>query len=435
MSGPGAGPPISTAAGGPGTDTGDAASAGAGARNASRVQGTGDHFDFNEIIDRGPTASYKWDKYGDRDVIPLWVADMDFRSAPAIIEGLQERISHGIFGYTRAPDNLVKAVVAALRDDYDWTVDPDWIVWLPGVVSGLNVLCRAIGSCGDEVITLTPVYPPFLSAPALAGRALVRVPLHVEGARWTCDMDALERAVSERTRLMLLCSPHNPVGRVWSRDEVAALADFAERHDLILGSDEIHAGLILDEGTPHIPAATVSRGVAARTVTLMAPSKTFNIPGLGCSFAVIQDRRLRVAFCHSMEGIVPHVNLLGYVAAQAAYEKGRSWHIESLAYLRDNRNLVEREIEAMPGLSMTHVEATYLAWIDARKTGIADPAGFFEQAGVGLSDGVDFGGPGYVRLNFGCPRSLLIEALRRMREALDRRKSCGEPPCPTIDRP
>jgi cystathionine beta-lyase len=377
-------------------------------------------FDFDTVVDRGPTASYKWGKYQGRDIIPLWVADMDFPSAPVIIQALHERVAHGVFGYTHAPEELVAVVTASLQADYGWAVDPGWIVWLPGVVSGLNVICRAVGVRGDQVITFTPVYPPFLSAPGLAERSLVTVPLRMHRDRWEADMAALERAISPRTRLLLLCSPHNPVGRVWSREELARFAAVADRHDLIIGSDEIHSGLILDKDKSPVPIATLSPEIEARTVTLMAPSKTFNIPGLGCSFAVISDPGTRRAFSRAMEGIVPHVNLVGYVAALAAYEKGAEWQRALLTYLRGNRDLVEEKVAAMPGLSLTHVEATYLAWIDARETGIADPAGFFEDAGVGLSDGVEFGAPSYLRLNFGCPRSLLTEALQRMSEALAR---------------
>jgi len=251
---------------------------------------------------------------------------------------------------------------------------------------------------------------------------VVQVPRACREGRWGLDLEALERAVSPKSRLLLLCSPHNPVGRVWSRQELTSLAEFAERHDLVICSDEIHAGLVLEESVRHLPIATLSPEVARRTITLLAPSKTFNVPGLGCSFAVIPDDTLRRAFRKAMGRIVPHVNLLGYTAAEAAYRDGEEWRRELIAYLRGNRDLVAREVGQMPGLCVAKVEATYLSWIDVRETGIEDPVGFFEQAGVGLSGGADFGLPGYVRLNFGCPRSLLAEALRRMRAALEELK-------------
>ncbi len=377
-------------------------------------------FDFDTVVDRTGTASEKWDRYGGRDVIPLWVADMDFRSPPAVIDALHARVGHGIFGYTAPPRELVETVISSMAREYSWEVDPAWIVWLPGLVTGLNVACRTVGNHDDEVLTFTPVYPPFMSAPRLSGRTAVTVPLRLSGGRWLMDMEALERAVTPRSRLFLLCNPHNPVGRAWSRGELEGVAELAERHDLVICSDEIHAGLILDEEVRHVPLAALSPAAARRTITLHAPSKTYNIPGLGCSFAVIADDGLRASFKRTMTGIVPHVNLLGYTATLAAYRHGEEWRRELVAYLRGNRDLVAAEIERMPGLAMTHVEATYLAWIDARQLGFTQPVRFFEEAGVGLSDGADFGLPGFVRLNFGCPRSLLTEALARMAGALAR---------------
>lgn len=375
-------------------------------------------FDFDTIIGRTDTASEKWDQYRGRDIIPMWVADMDFRTAPAIIEALHERVSHGVFGYTSPPQKLVETVLAMLKQEYGWQVEAEWIIWLPGLVTGLNVACRAVGEHNDEVLTFTPIYPPFMSAPPLSQRSLIKVPLQLQAGSWGWDPAELEQAITPSTRLLLLCNPHNPVGRVWTREELTHIAELAEQHDLIICSDEIHAGLVLDEDKQHIPIATLSAETARRTITLQAPSKTFNIPGLGCSFAVISDHSLRRAFRKAMGRIVSHVNTLGYTAAQAAYSDGGAWRRELIAYLRDNRDLVLDEVGRMPGLSVTHVEATYLAWIDARQTRIEQPVRFFEEAGVGLSDGADFGAPGFVRLNFGCPRSLLIEGLRRMRNAL-----------------
>ncbi len=375
-------------------------------------------FDFDTIIDRTGTGSEKWDRYEGRDILPLWVADMDFASPPVVIDALHKRISHGVFGYTHAPQGAIDAVREHLERDFGWQIEPEWLVWLPGLVCGLNVLCRAVGETGDDVVTFTPIYPPFLSAPPLSGKGLVTVPLCCVEGRWGIDPEALERAITPRTRMLLLCSPHNPVGRVWSRQELQLLAECAERHDLVIGSDDIHAGLVLDESTPHLPIATLSPDICRRTITLLAPSKTYNIPGLGCSFAVISDPVLRNRFVKGMGRIVPHVNLLGFTAAEAAYGQGEEWRQSLLTYLRGNRDLVERRIGEMAGLSMTHVEATYLAWIDTRETGISDPAGFFEECGVGLSDGKDFGAPGFVRLNFGCSRVLLARALERMAAAL-----------------
>ena len=375
-------------------------------------------YDFDTLIDRTTSASLKWDKYKGRDAIPLWVADMDFRSPPEIINALHARVAHGVFGYTVPPATLTAAVIDHLQQAYGWTVEPEWLVWLPGLVCGLNVACRAVGYLGDQVLTCTPNYPPFMSAPVLSGRSSVTVPLVLNGSCWQMDLGAMERAITPHTRLFLLCNPHNPVGRVWSEEELVQLAALAERHDLLICSDEIHAGLILDADKRHVPIATLAPEIADRTITLHAPSKTFNIPGLACSFAVISNQRLRNILLRTMDGIVPHVNLLGYAATEAAYRLGELWRQELINYLRRNRDLVLDAVTDMPGLSATPVEATYLAWIDMRGTGMEKATDFFEQAGVGLSDGVAYGLPGFARLNFGCPRRLLVEALRRMRLAL-----------------
>lgn len=374
-------------------------------------------FDFETVVDRRSSSSLKWDHYAQQDILPLWVADMDFPSPPAVLEALRERVDHGIFGYTLAPDSLVEAVQNHVQRQYGWQIEAEWLVWLPGLVSGLNAVCRAVGEAGDAVLTCTPIYPPFLSAAELMGRQTLAVQLVQEGSRWRMDIAAMERAITPKTKLLLLCNPHNPVGRVWSREELVAVAELAQRHDLIICSDEIHADLILDPDKHHLPLAMLSPELSRRTITLQAPSKTYNIPGLGCSYAVVSDAGLRRRLTQAMEGIVPHVNLMGYVAAEAAYRHGEPWRLALLDYLRANRRLVQQSIEAM-GLSMSPVEATYLAWIDVRERGIEHPQRFFEAAGVGLSGGRAFGMAGFVRLNFGCPESILREALARMQTAL-----------------
>lgn len=369
---------------------------------------------FDRVIDRRDSDSLKWGKYAGRDILPLWVADMDFAAPPAVVAALQRRIDHGIFGYGQPSGELTESVLAHLESEYDWRIEPEWIVWLPGLVSGLNIACRAVDG---EVLTATPIYPPFLSAPRHVGRRLQRVELAWCDGRWQWDKNALEQASTAATRLFLLCHPHNPVGRCWSRDELLELADFAERHDLIVCSDEIHCGLILDADKRHLPFAGLTPETARRTITLMAPSKTFNIPGLGCAFAVIADPALRRSFQRAMDGIVPHPNILGLAATAAAYRDCGDWHRELIAYLRGNRELVTAAVDALPMVKMAPIEATYLAWIDVRGLGLAQPAAHFEAHGLGLSDGGDFGAPGWLRLNFGCPRATLAEALQRFAEA------------------
>jgi cystathionine beta-lyase len=376
-------------------------------------------FDFSIPVERRDTASMKWDKYKGRDVIPLWVADMDFCSPPAVIDALQQRIAHGVFGYTMPPESLNTIVVEMLQADYGWKIEPQWLVWLPGLVTGLNVACRAVGQDNDDVMTAVPVYPPFLSAPENSRRHLVKVALQEKDNRWTFDFDRLERTITPNTHLFLLCNPHNPVGRIFNRDELTTLAMICDKHDVIICSDEIHCGLLLDEDKTHLPTSMLDPEVAKRTITLMSPSKTFNLPGLGCAFAVISDEKLRRRFVQAKSGIVPLVNALGFAAAEAAYRECADWHAGLLEYLRGNRDTVARAIADMPLVSMAPLEATYLAWIDVRSADLPNPVRFFEDVGVGLQDGIEFDGPGFVRLNFGCQRPLLEEALKRMSTAIE----------------
>lgn len=370
---------------------------------------------FDTPIDRRGSDSFKWGKYAGRDILPLWVADMDFAAPPAVLAALHRRIEHGVFGYGGPWPSLTESVLAHLQGEYGWSIEPEWLVWLPGLVTGLNVACRAVDG---EVLTATPIYPPFLSAPHFSGRKLNRVDLALDENRWHWDMAAVQQATTAATRLFLFCHPHNPVGRCWSRDELLALADYAERNDLVVCSDEIHCGLILDADKRHIPFASLSPAAAQRSITLLAPSKTFNIPGLGCAFAVIPNPALRRRFEQAMHGIVPHVNVLGLAACEAAFRHGGDWHRDLIAYLRGNRDRVAATMASLPGVRMAPVEATYLAWIDVRDLRLAKPAAHFEAHGIGLSDGADFGAPGWLRLNFGCPRATLDEALTRFERAV-----------------
>jgi cysteine-S-conjugate beta-lyase len=375
-------------------------------------------FDFDTVVERRGTDSLKWGRYQGRDILPMWVADMDFRAPDPVLKALHGRVDHGVFGYAVPPKELVEVVVARMARMYQWPIDPAWIVWLPGLVPALNVVCRAFGDDGDEVLTFTPAYPPFLAAPALSKKTLKTVPLRRENDRFTFDIERLERELSPRSRVLILCSPHNPVGRRYDRDELRQVAELCVERDIVLCSDEIHCDLILD-GHDHIPTATLSPEIAANTITLMAPSKTFNVPGLNCAFAIIPDDSLRRRFNKAREGIVPHPNALGYAACLAAYRDCEAWRTALIDTLRGNRDLVYRFVnDDVPGLSMDDVQATYLAWINTTELNLPHSAHFFEQAGVGLSDGKDFQGAGYVRLNFGCPRQTLLEGLGRIKSAV-----------------
>ena len=380
-------------------------------------------YDFDTPVERRGTDSQKWQKYAGRDVLPLWVADMDFRSPPEVIAALQARVDHGVFGYARPVPAMTAAVVGMLQARHGWTIEPAWLVWLPGLVVGLNVAARAFARRGEAVLCTPPVYPPFMTAPAHQGRAVLTAPLALNSAerRWEIDWDALERAVTPQTRLFFLCHPHNPVSRVFRRDELTRLAGFCLRHDLLLCSDEIHCDLILDD-LRHVPAALLGPEIARRTITLLAPSKTYNLPGFGTSLAVIPDAELRARFVRATAGIVAEVNVLGYTACAAAYREGEPWRQALLAYLRGNRALLLAALDRdLPGVRLeAPIEATYLAWLNVAALGLPDPAAHFERAGVGLSDGRHFGAAParYLRLNFGCPRATLAEALARMQRAL-----------------
>lgn len=379
-------------------------------------------FDFDKPIDRlngSVQDSTKWNRYRGQEVIPLWVADMDFAVPDAVKEALHARVEHGVFGYSYHDwPSLVEAVLTYMEKEYGWTIRAEWIVWLPGLVSGLNVASRAVGQAGAAVFSATPVYPPFLSAPRLAQKRLLSQPLLCDESGWHWDFAATEALFTEhKPALFELCHPHNPVGRAWREDELEKLLALAEKHDAVVCSDEIHCDLILKPGARHRPFASLSAAAARRTITLMAPSKTFNVPGLGCSLAIIADAGLRHRFERVMQGIVPHPNTLGLVACEAAFRHGEAWRHALIDYLRGNAALVENFVAGQDKLSMHPVEATYLAWIDARKLGVDNPQRHFEQAGVGLSDGADFGAPGFVRLNFGCRRALLEEALARIGKA------------------
>jgi len=379
---------------------------------------------FDEPVERRGSDSFKWGLYANRgDVLPLWVADMDFRSDPAITDALVRRAREGVYGYAQDSKAAIGALIDHHRDRYGFAIDPAWVVPVPGLVCGLNVLCRAVGKPGDAVATTVPVYPPFLEAPTLAGRSLVTAPMTRDAqGRPAFDRAALEAALTPATRLFILCNPHNPVGRVYTAGELERLAEICLRRNVLICSDEIHCDLIYS-GHRHVPIASLQPEIAQNSITLMAPSKTFNIPGLQCSFAVVQNPELRQRLQKASEGMGGWVNLMGLVAGQAAYQHGQEWLGSLMTYLQGNRDfLFDFVNQRLPGVRMAKPEGTYLGWLDCREAGIdGNPYEYFlQKARVAVNDGKAFGsgGEGFVRLNFGCPRSMLEEALSRMEDAL-----------------
>lgn len=377
-------------------------------------------YDFDEVIDRTQTDSVKWSRYGDKDVIPLWVADMDFKAAPPILDALDKVTKEGIIGYWKVPDELVEVALKRLEERHNWKVPKEWLVWLPGMVPGLTLTCMCVGEDDDEVITTVPVYGPFMKAPLAAKKKLVKVHLKEENNRWTFDFEAIKAAITPRTKVFMLCNPYNPGGTVFTKEELQTLLDICVANNIVICADEIHCDLILDESKKHISIATLSPEAEKHTVTLIAPSKTFNIAGLGCSLAVIPDDELRAKYANMRYILEPMVSAYAYQAALAAYRDGEEWHEQLLAYLRKNHEYILQEMNAFKGFKMLPLEATYLAWIDVREAGIENLAEKLEEAGVGISEGeMFFDGKGFIRLNFGTQMSQLVEAVKRMKTILE----------------
>ncbi len=379
--------------------------------------------DFDTIIDRRHSDSVKWNRY-DGDVIPMWIADMDFHSPEPVIQAIRERVEHGVFGYGVDPSALRQVIVERLQRLYGWTVLPETIVFLTGVVRGFNLLCRVAAQPSEAVLVQPPVYYPILYAPKNAGlqRQDMELTRNPDGS-YEVDWQAMEASITPETRLFILCNPHNPVGKVFRRSDLEQMAEICLRHRILICSDEVHCDLIYS-GHQHVPIASLDAEIAQNTITLMAPSKTFNLPGLQCSIAIIPNRELRQRYLEAKKGLVPHVNIMGLVAAQAAYRDGQEWLQQLLSYLESNRDyLVDYIGQRLPTIHVAKPEGTYLAWLDCRSAGIeGNPGQFFLERGrVAFNEGAMFGkgGEGFVRLNFGCPRATLTQALERMQVALE----------------
>ncbi len=379
--------------------------------------------DFDTFTDRHNTDSAKWRRYGP-EVLPLWVADMDFISPKEVLEAIRDRVEHGIFGYGIELPELRQVIVDRMFRKYKWVIKPEDVLFIPGVVRGFNLACQTIGRNGESVIVQTPVYPPILKAPANAGMCRKDVGFERSSSgKFILNKEKFEDAIDGKTKLFILCNPHNPIGHVFTRQELEFMAEICLARNVAICSDEIHAELIFS-GFEHLPIAALNPEIAQKTITLSAPSKTFNLAGLDFSFAIIQNEELRESFCASMKGLVGSVNVLGQVAALAAYQHGDIWLNEVLIYLENNRNfLLEFIKHEIPGILVTEPEATYLAWLNCKNLELKpNPYQFFlDHAKVALWNGEDFGpgGDGHVRINFGCPLSTLEEALMKMKSAIN----------------
>ncbi|VVO45834.1 Cystathionine beta-lyase PatB [Pseudomonas fluorescens] len=380
-------------------------------------------FDFDQLFDRHHTGSTKWSRYP-TDVLPMWVADMDFAAPPVIVQALQQRLLHPLLGYSVAQDNLRDAIVADLWNKYAWQVKPQELIFLPGVESGFNMALKALVQAQQNVVVQVPNYPPLRHAPGHWGLNKVELEFNAEAdGTYATPLESLRESL-EGGGALLLSNPHNPLGKVFDREELQAVADICAAQDAWIISDEIHAELCFD-GRVHIPTASLSPEISKRTITLMSASKAYNIAGLKTSFMIIQDAALRERVNHARCGMVDSVNPLGMEATRVAYSEAGPWLAELKIYLQANRDwLVNAVRTRLPGVTINVPQGTYLAWLDCTALDLPDPQRFFlEQGKVGLSAGLDFGDrhQQFVRLNFGCPRALLEEGIARMERALANR--------------
>jgi len=373
---------------------------------------------FDEEINRRDTHCEKWDKYKGEDVIPAWVADMDFKAPLPVIEALNKRVEHGIFGYTAMDDETYKAVINFIKRHHNWEIQKEWIVWMNGVIPGINLACKTLKD-NEEVITNTPIYPHFVKATKNTNKNLTQVPMREVNGRWSIDFDEFESKITPTCKLFLLCNPYNPGGTVFVKEELLKLGEICKKHDILICSDEIHADLVINPNAKHIPIASLNDDLKNRTFTLMAPSKTFNIAGLQSSFAIIPNRKLRTDFRKKLRGMGEGINLLAITATKAAYKDSDTWLKELKLYLAKNLRLVEDFVKKNKKLKMLTCDATYLAWIDCSNLKIQDPYEFFLKYGIGLSEGGRFGDNNFIRLNFATTQKNLKEILKRMQKAMD----------------
>lgn len=368
-------------------------------------------FDFDTPTNRLETDSIRWDSFGGKEVLPLWVADMDFKSPPCVIEALNKRVQQGIYGYTHSPHQMNALIASYLQEQYQWQVDPDWIVILPSVVSGLYTAVQQLSNSDENILIPNPVYHHLRLACTSSNRPFQEMPLELKDDRWVLPSNRLSGLLNSKTKLALFCNPQNPGSTVFTKEELQEFGDFCVQNNLWICSDEIHAGLVLAENKKHIPLASISKDISKQTVTLMSLNKTFNFPGIGLAWAVAENPILRKAIQIGLHQTIAPPSLLAYTATMAAITEGEPWRQELIEYLRGNRNRIHTRISAIPGLKVDKMEGSYLAWIDCSNLNLPDPYQLLLDAGLATSPGSQFGRNQFVRLNFGTQRSRLNKAL------------------------
>ena len=372
--------------------------------------------EFDQPIDRQNTDSIRWDRY-DKDVIPLWVADMDFRSPACVIEALRKRVEHGIFGYTHEPKELKEKIVDYVYLQFNWKISEDWIVFIPSVVSGLYSAASQYAKKDDHILVPRPVYHHLRWAPQKAERDFSEVELICENNRIYINESTLQDRKEKNTSLFMFCNPHNPGGTVYSKKELEAIANFCIKNNILICSDEIHAGMVLDD-KKHIPIASISSEISKKTITLMSLNKTFNFPGVGTAWAISENKELRDSIRQGVGTIIPETQIFGYTSTLAALDEGEAWRKNLLQYLKKNRKLVQEKMMTIKGLNLYTIEASYLAWISYEKSQYKDLSKLFVDHGVAVQPGSMFNEDKHFRLNFATQSNILEEALVRIQRAL-----------------
>ena len=373
-------------------------------------------FDFNKVINRYGTDSVRWEKYN-QDVIPLSVADMDFAAAPCIVEALKKRINHKVYGYTHAPQDLRESIVTYVNKFYDWQIDPEWIVFLPSLVSSLYSIASNVTHPKAHILTLQPVYHHILNAAKNSGRNYSEIPLSTINQRLVLNSQSIDNFAQPNSELLLFCNPHNPGGTVYTRNELSRIAQICDQKNLIICSDEIHCGMVF-EGKKHIPIASISNDAADRTITLMSLNKTYNIPGIGLAWLVCKNQKLRQKACVGLGTLIPDPQIFTYTSTQAAINQGEPWRKALMSYLSDNRDLLRSTIADVPAIDLYQMEASYLGWLSCEQLQIDDPSQLFLDYGVALQPGSMFNKVDHVRINIATPKIILLEALKRMKQAV-----------------